>query len=332
MASDRSGWTYQPTRFVRYRDRPLYALALRRTGSMPRSRAVRANSSTSCRASLVCASRAAFSAAACLVTARSRWRRQASSVLTRPPYPRRPRCARRPRYARCARRSRRLSGARAGMSDGGGRPADVGDFLTLRQLNRATLARQLLLERSAMSVPAVVEHLCGLQAQTTTTWYAGLWTRLTDFSPGTVVDLMKARELVRVVLMRSTIHLVTGRDCLFMRPLVQVASERSFAGNWGKNLPGVDLAEVVAVGREILEQTPLTFAALGKRLTEKWPDRDGPSMAQAVRVYVALVQPPPRGLWGHSGLAVHAPAEQWLGKPLDPDPSIETLMMRYLAA
>jgi hypothetical protein len=218
------------------------------------------------------------------------------------------------------------------VSDQGGRPAGVGDVLTLRELNRATLARQLLLERSAMSVPEAVEHLCGLQAQTTTSWYAGLWTRLADFSPSTVVELMKDRKLVRVVLMRSTIHLVTDRDCMFLRPLVQIAGERSFAGNWGRNLPGVDLAEVVAAGREILEKTPLTFAALGKRLAEKWPDRDGPSMAQAVRVYAALVQLPPRGLWGHSGLAVHTTAEQWLDRSLDPHPSVETLVLRYLAA
>jgi len=183
-----------------------------------------------------------------------------------------------------------------------------------------------------MSVPEAVEHLCGLQAQTTTSWYAGLWTRLRDFTPDQVVDLMLSRKLVRIALMRSTIHLVTDRDCRFMRPLVQSVSERSFAGNWGKNLPGVDLDEVVAAGRQMLEETPLTFAALGQRLAERWPGRDGPSMAQALRVYAALVQPPPRGLWGHSGLAVHTTAEKWLGRPLDADPSIDTLMLRYLAA
>jgi DNA glycosylase AlkZ-like len=145
------------------------------------------------------------------------------------------------------------------VSDQGGKPAGVGDVLTLRELNRATLARQLLLERSTMSVPEAVEHLCGLQAQTTTSWYAGLWTRLADFSPGTVVELMKDRKLVRVVLMRSTIHLVTDRDCLFLRPLVQVAGERSFAGNWGRNLPGVDrlarklVAEIEREGHGLLE-------------------------------------------------------------------------------
>jgi hypothetical protein len=204
--------------------------------------------------------------------------------------------------------------------------------LTRRAINRATLARQLLLERSAMGVPEAVEHLCGLQAQTTTSWYAGLWARVQDFTPQQVVDLMLDRTLVRVALMRSTIHLVTGRDCLFLRPLLQPLSERLYTGNWGRKLPGVDLAEVVAAGREILESEPLTFAALGQRLADKWPDRDGPSMAQAVRAYAALVQTPPRGLWGQSGLAAHTTAERWLGRPLDADPSLETLVLRYLAA
>jgi hypothetical protein len=209
----------------------------------------------------------------------------------------------------------------------------VAEVLTQRALNRATLARQLLLERSPMSAAAAVEHLGGLQAQTATSWYAGLWTRLKDFDPQHVVDLMLDHKLVRVGLMRSTIHLVTDRDCLFMRPLVQPVNERMYAANWAKRLPGVDIAEVVGAGREVLQsEGPLTFAALGKRLAERWPDRDGEAMAIAVRVYETLIQTPPRGLWGHSGLARHTTAAQWLGRPLDPDPSVETLMLRYLAA
>src|SRR5215468_6396091 len=183
-----------------------------------------------------------------------------------------------------------------------------------------------------MSALEAVEHLGGLQAQTATTWYVGLWSRLKDFDAQQVVDLMLDHKLVRVGLMRSTIHLVSDHDCLFMRPLVQPVNERMYASNWAKNLPGVDIGEVVDAGREILAERPLTFAALGKRLAERWPDRDGASMAMAMRVYETLIQTPPRGLWGHSGLALHTTAEQWLGRPLDPDPSIETLILRYLAA
>jgi len=208
----------------------------------------------------------------------------------------------------------------------------VPGVLTLRALNRATLDRQLLLQRSSHSPADAVRHLCGLQAQTTHSWYAGLWARLEKFDPEQVVTLMQDRELVRIALMRSTIHLVTADDALTMRPLVQSVGERSFASNWARNLPGVDLAEVVAAGVAVLEEQPMTFSDLGKRLTETWPDRDGASMAQAVRTYAALVQPPPRGLWGRSGLAVHAPAPQFLGRPLAAKPSIDELMLRYLAA
>ena len=208
----------------------------------------------------------------------------------------------------------------------------VRSALSQRDLNRATLARQLLLRRSALSVPEAVEHLCGLQAQTTNTWYVGFWSRLEGFGPESIVRLMEARKLVRVVLMRSTIHLVTDRDCLGIRPLVQVVSERAFATNWGKNLQGLDIEEIVTAGVRLLAEQPLTFSALGKRLRERWPAGDGPSMAQAVRTYATLVQPPPRGLWGRSGQAVHALAEQYLGRPLVRDASIDALMLRYLAA
>ncbi len=190
-------------------------------------------------------------------------------------------------------------------------------MLSQRALNRAALERQLLLRRSTMSVYEAVEHLCGLQAQTTTSWYVGLWARLEGFAPESVVDLVRARKLVRVVLMRSTIHLVTDRDCLAMRRPVQVVSVRGMKSNWGRNLLGVDFDEVTAAGRRLLHEKPLTFSELGKRLQERWPDHDAASLAQVVRAYAALVQVPPRGLWGHSGPAAHTTAEHWLSRPLD---------------
>lgn len=205
-------------------------------------------------------------------------------------------------------------------------------MLVQRALNRATLERQLLLRRSAMSVYEAVEHLCGLQAQTTSSWYVGLWTRLEGFTPESVVDLMRARKLVRVVLMRSTIHLVTDRDCVAMRRPVQAVSVRGMKANWGRHLPGVDFDEVTAVGRKLLEERPLTFSELGRRLQERWPEHDAASLAQVVRAHAALVQVPPRGLWGHSGLAVHTTAEHWLGRPLAPDDAPDDTIMRYLAA
>jgi hypothetical protein len=85
--------------------------------------------------------------------------------------------------------------------------------LSERALNRALLARQLLLRRSSLTALAVVEHLVGLQAQTPNAPYIALWSRLTDFEPRVLTELIDDRQIVRIALMRSTIHSVTSRDC-----------------------------------------------------------------------------------------------------------------------
>ncbi|WP_068922943.1 winged helix DNA-binding domain-containing protein [Planobispora rosea] len=201
-----------------------------------------------------------------------------------------------------------------------------------RALNRATLARQLLLRRSELTVPQALEHLAGLQAQTPHTWYVGLWSRLADYTPEGTARLLRERGAVRMALMRSTIHLVTAADCLWLRPLVEPVIERMTMSNFRRGLTGLDLAELVAAGRELLAGGPLTFSGLGRALAERWPENDPASMAQAIRAYVPLVQVPPRGLWGESGPAAHQAVETWLGRPVDTDASPERLVLRYLAA
>jgi hypothetical protein len=204
--------------------------------------------------------------------------------------------------------------------------------LSRRALNRATLARQLLLRRHARSAVDAIAHLVGLQAQTPHSWYLGLWTRLEGFAPDEVVDLLTGRQLVRVALMRSTIHLVTADDCLALRPLVQPVIERSTNGAFGRRLAGLDRTELAAAGRALLETQPLTFSELGRLLAERWPDRDPAALAQAVRAALPLVQVPPRGLWGRSGPIAHTTAEAWLGRTLEATPSVEQMVLRYLAA
>src|SRR3982751_6190566 len=93
--------------------------------------------------------------------------------------------------------------------------------LGLRELNRATLARQLLLERSNLGVSAALRQVGGLQAQTTQSWYVGLWSRLAGYSPDATAQLLAEGEIVRIALMRSTIHLVTADDARWLRPLVE---------------------------------------------------------------------------------------------------------------
>jgi hypothetical protein len=204
--------------------------------------------------------------------------------------------------------------------------------LTRRALNRATLARQMLLRRGRLAVPDAVERLVGLQAQTPHTWYVGLWARLEDLRPEPISDLLVSREVVRIALMRSTIHLVTARDALALRPLVQPVLERSMNGNFGRHLVGLDRVELIAAGRAAVDAQPRTFSELGRVLAQRWPDRDAASLAQAVRAWVPLVQVPPRGVWGASGQARHTSIEAWLGRSVDAEPDIDGMVLRYLAA
>jgi hypothetical protein len=207
----------------------------------------------------------------------------------------------------------------------------------VRALGRATLARQLLLDRAELDVVDAVHHLAGLQSQTAQTWYVGLWSRLADPAPEAVSTALADRRLIRIALMRGTIHLVTAADAVALRPLVAPVLERSFAGNWGRQLDGgVDLAEVAAAGRAVVDATPATFAELGRRLLARWPDQNPDALAQAVRTAVPLVQVPPRGLWRRSGRAAHTSLEAWLaGVPAADGPAtadLPWLVRRYLAA
>ncbi|WP_285699802.1 winged helix DNA-binding domain-containing protein [Actinomadura sp. NBRC 104412] len=211
--------------------------------------------------------------------------------------------------------------------------------MTRRELNRATLARQLLLARSDLPIVQAVERLAGLQAQTPHSWYAGLASRLADVRPDQISALLERRELVRIALMRGTIHLVSARDCLWMRPLIQPVMDRTLFSNHthGKPIEGLDTDEVVAVARPLLEETPRTSNELGALLAEHgesagWGDRPPASLAYIARNMMALVQVPPRGLWGRSGPIAHTTAESWLGEPLAADASLDDLVLRYLAA
>jgi len=206
--------------------------------------------------------------------------------------------------------------------------------LSRRELNRAILARQMLLRRERLTALEAVERLVGMQAQEPIDPYIGLWARLEGFRPSDLSDLIAERRAVRVVMLyRTTIHLVSARDCLAIRPLLQPVAVRQFGyTSFARNLEGLDLEEVVAAGRALIEERPQTANDVGKTLAQRWPGRDVGSLGYAVRSYVPLVQVPPRGLWGRGGRPVLATVEQWLGGELEPAPSIDDLVRRYLAA
>jgi Winged helix DNA-binding domain len=206
------------------------------------------------------------------------------------------------------------------------------DTLSLRAMNRALLARQLLLEREARPALDAVEHLVGMQAQVPVDPYVGLWARLDGFDPAELSGLVAQRAAVRATLMRATIHLVSARDALFLRPLMQPVPIRTFNGQFGRRVDGIDREALLAAGRELVEARPRTRAQLRAELAARWPEHDAEALAFAVTFIVPLVQVTPRGLWGRSGQATWTTIEAWLGRPLEPAPSLEDLVLRYLAA
>lgn len=204
--------------------------------------------------------------------------------------------------------------------------------LGARALNRAQLARQLLLERHRMPVPAALEHLVGLQAQEPLEPYAGLWSRLHGFDPAELAALLSARRVVRTVLMRATLHLVTSADCLALRPLHQPMIVRRVVGVLGRRLPDVDLAELAAAGEPLFAEEPSTVGDVARRLSERWPDVAPRDLRDALAYVVTLVQVPPRGLWGRAGPARCTTVAAWLGQPLAEPLPADDLVLRYLAA
>ena len=207
-------------------------------------------------------------------------------------------------------------------------------LLTRRALGRATLARQLLLRRSEIDVTGAVEHVVGLQAQVPLDPYTGLWSRLERFRPETLSDHLTERRVVRIVVMRGTIHLVTADDALALRPLMQPVLDAELARHrdYAPLLRGVDLEPILEAASRLLAEEPLTGPELRAALADRFPAHDAAALAYACRCRLALVQVPPRGIWGRSSQVRVTTLASWLGRPLAAEPSLDEVVLRYLAA
>ena len=208
------------------------------------------------------------------------------------------------------------------------------ETLDSRSLNRALLARQLLLERQPKTAAATIEHLVGMQAQAPNLPYVGLWARLKNFKTDELSRMIERREAVRISLMRNTIHLVTTRDAFGIKPMFMRLGERGFlrGSPWGRTFKENELAPVIEAGREIMAQRPRTIADLARELQRRFPDQDGQAMAYGVRYIVPLVFTPPRGVWQARGPVALTTFEAWLGRPPGPSFDDDQLVLRYLAA
>ncbi|MBL1075573.1 AlkZ family DNA glycosylase [Nocardia sp. 2] len=206
--------------------------------------------------------------------------------------------------------------------------------LSNRVLNRTLLARQHLLERSDLTVAQLCDHLIGLQAQDMLPPFIALWSRVRDFDPAVVSAGLEDRSLVRITLMRGTIHLVTPPDALRIAPHIQPELEKvpfRKGFNYGA-MVGLDPDEVRAHGESVLGDAPMSAADLREQAAKLYPDRDPGAVLQTWLYQLPVLQTPPRGRWRDSSRPVWSRVEPWLGAPLDPGYPLEELLLRYLRA
>jgi hypothetical protein len=194
--------------------------------------------------------------------------------------------------------------------------------LTPRELNRALLDRQLLLERGRMGVPKALERVGGIQAQYAPSMYIGLWTRLEGLERDAVTRALERRAVVQGTMMRATIHLVSTADYW---PLT-VGIRASRTQWWERVHPNADPQEMRAAAKKLRH-----FLADGPRRRKEIEEHLGRQVALGIGAYVDLVRVPPSGTWEQRRADLYGLAEDWVGaENADPDEGLELLVRRYL--
>ncbi|WP_214323894.1 winged helix DNA-binding domain-containing protein [Nonomuraea sediminis] len=195
-------------------------------------------------------------------------------------------------------------------------------MLTLRDLNRATLARQLLLERHELDVPSAVRRLVALQAQEPRPPYLALAARLSSFEREDLHGALHSGQVVRGTLFRGTLHMALAEDFALFRPVLQTMLEAAM-----RRFDELDSDAVVQAALRLLAERPHTFNELRPRLQEEFPDAYDRALGYAVRMLTPLVMVPTDDRWGF-------PRESAFGLPGVPmaAPDLEAFVERYLAA
>lgn len=204
--------------------------------------------------------------------------------------------------------------------------------LTLRELNRTTLARQMLLARTAGPVPEVVARLVGLQAQTAMAPFVGLWSRLEGVRREEIAGCFEDRSIVKATMMRATLHFVTAEDYLRFRSTLQPVLTGAFEAVQKGRAEDLDVPPLLKAAGGFLAESPRTFAEISRMATDLLPETDVGVMRYAVRTQIPLVQVPVPRAWSFAGDPQFALAQSWLGQAVPSGDHLEELILRYLAA
>lgn len=202
-------------------------------------------------------------------------------------------------------------------------------ILSTRRLNRALLARQLLLGRRKLPLTRALEQIGGLQAQYAPSAYIGLWSRLEAFDRAQLTRALERRRAVQATLMRSTIHIVSAGDYW---PLA--AAIRRDQRQWWERIHRRLLGDVDTTVADVLVREALGSGQLRRdELLGLIKTRFDPARASAVwnGVGVELVRVPPSGTWERRRADLYATAEAWLGPPdVEEAAALDLLLRRYL--
>ncbi|MDQ3689764.1 MAG: winged helix DNA-binding domain-containing protein [Chloroflexota bacterium] len=202
--------------------------------------------------------------------------------------------------------------------------------LTARALNRALLARQLLLERSPLTITQVMERMGGIQTQYAPAGYIGLWSRMRDFDRPTLTRALEERQAIQATMMRATIHTVSAADYWPMTAGIRRIRREWFEKVSRRQLAGTDMGAVADAVREELADGPLPMRELTARIEARgFP----PRTAAWAGMRVDLVRVPPSGTWERRRADVYGLATAWLEPvAVSEDDGMELLIRRYLGA
>lgn len=207
--------------------------------------------------------------------------------------------------------------------------------LTRRELNRALLQRQLLLERRAVPVTGAVERLGGLQAQSTPSPYLSLWTRLEGFERDELVRALTGRRVVKALLQRGTLHIVSPRDYWSITTARRTLGGILWPPSYEARVPKARIAQLANVVLGELREGEMTFTEIRALLEPhaKPPHVTPTFLWRRVQGQAYVMHVPPSGIWGYGGQGVYTAAEGRLGGgPPEPEDAFDDLVRRYLAA